>query len=308
MSSDHPLDGPAELFETQEVTKPLRPEENDDRRACPCLVVLSGPELGRVLRVEEGDAVIGRSASCSLRVDDPGISRRHARVIRVADAVAIEDLESSNGTLVNGDRVTDRRVLEDGDKLRLGALTTLKFTYQDQLDERFQSQMLDAALRDGLTQAFNRRYLLERLEAELAHARRHRTGLGLILLDLDHFKRVNDEHGHPAGDEVLNGLTRVAWATVRTEDVFARYGGEEFAVLSRGADLESTVVLAERLRAAVEGTPFEASGQVLRVTVSCGAVSFPEAPAASPDALIAAADAALYEAKRTGRNRVAAHR
>jgi len=268
------------------------------------LIVLAGSNVGEMYEVEGPETVLGRGAVATIRLNDDGISRRHARLVRGAgQEFVIEDLNSSNGTQVNGDTVS-QRILCDGDKIRLGSVTILKFTYHDQLDVSFQQQMLDAALRDGLTKAFNKRYFLGRLETELAYAKRHRASLSLVMFDVDHFKRVNDTYGHLAGDYVLQKISKLTHNTVRTEDVFARYGGEEFGVICRGVTLGNAGILGERLRAIVEQTSFEHEGTRMPVTISVGVAAYPDLPMETSEQLIAAADEALYQAKRTGRNRV----
>jgi two-component system cell cycle response regulator len=186
----------------------------------------------------------------------------------------------------------------------LGSTSVLRFGYHDDLDESFQQQMFDAALRDGLTKAYNKKFFSDRLESEIAYAKRHNTHLSLLLFDVDHFKKVNDNFGHLAGDHVLVQLARLTQGTIRTEDVFARYGGEEFAVYCRAVPLETAGIVAERLRALIEGTSFEHEGRRLPVTISIGVAAYPITPANTGTELIAAADEALYEAKRCGRNRV----
>jgi two-component system, cell cycle response regulator len=270
------------------------------------LTVLSGSNLGEMYGVEEGETFIGRGQNATIRLNDDGISRRHARIVQQNGTVVIEDLKSSNGTTVNGVAVANQQLhrLQDGDKISLGSTTILRFTFGDQLDTDFQQQMYDAALRDGLTKAFNRKYFLDRLETEIAYARRHRAYLSLLMFDVDHFKRVNDTYGHLAGDLVLTKLANISHTTVRTEDVFARYGGEEFAVICRGVPLSSAGILAERLRMTVEATPFEYDGVRMPVTVSIGVAAYPDLPIETGVQLIGGADEALYEAKRSGRNRV----
>jgi len=254
-------------------------------------------------KLEGGEVVIGRGMQANIRLNDDGISRRHARIIQVGNEVLIEDLGSANGTLVNGE-VVSRRVLQDGDKIRLGSTTILKFTYHDKLEESFQQQMYDAALRDGLTKAFNKKYFLDRLETEYAYARRHKSMVSLVMFDVDFFKKVNDTYGHLAGDYVLQKLAKLAQSCIRTEDVFARYGGEEFAIICRGIPLINAGIMGERIRTMVEQSAFEFEGQRLPVTVSVGVAALPESNAESAQALIHSADTALYEAKRSGRNRV----
>lgn len=267
------------------------------------LVVLQGTNVGEMHKIEGPEVVIGRAVSATVRLNDDGISRRHCRVLSIGGQVIIEDLGSANGTLVNGEMV-QHHALKEGDKIRLGATTTLKFTYQDKLDESFQQRMIDAALRDGLTRIYNKKFFQDRLETEFAYAKRHKSMLSLVMFDVDFFKRVNDTYGHLAGDAVLVHLARIAQATIRTEDVLARYGGEEFAVICRGIALLNAGVLGERLRARVEQENFDYQGTRLPLTISVGVAALPEARAATPSELVRDTDKALYEAKRSGRNRV----
>ncbi len=267
------------------------------------LIVLSGTNVGEMHKLDGPETVLGRGMQATIRLTDEGISRRHARVINVAGQLVIEDLGSANGTIVNGD-LMQRKVLADGDKVRLGSNTILKFQHQDKLEESFQQQMYDAALRDGLTKAFNKKYFMDRLDTEFSYARRHRTMLSIVLFDVDHFKRVNDTYGHVAGDFVLTKLSKIAHSCVRAEDVFARYGGEEFGVICRGIPLVNAGVLAERLRSATEAGVFDFQGAKIPVTISVGVAALPESPAQEVMQLIGAADSALYEAKRGGRNRI----
>lgn len=271
------------------------------------LIVLAGTNVGEMYRVED-TVTIGRSVNASIQLLDEGISRKHCIIRRLRSGeVVIEDLQSTNGTFANGERITVHH-LADGDKIQVGSTTILKFTYHDDLEENFQRQMYDSALRDGLTKAFNKRYFTDRLHAEFAYAHRHGTALALCLLDLDHFKSINDTYGHLAGDYVLQTLAQQVTNTVRAEDVFARYGGEEFAVISRGISVESALIMAERIRQDIERHAFLWDGTRLPITVSVGLSGLPDGTITSPAELIAAADEALYEAKRGGRNQVKIHR
>ena len=283
-----------------ELQQELAARQKHDRAY---LIVLAGANVSEMYRIESAEIVIGRASNASVRLLDDGISRRHARILQVGPDLLIEDLGSSNGTLVN-DRQITRHALRDGDKIRLGSSTILQFTYQDHLMESFQQQMYDAALRDALTKAYNRKYFLDRLEVEVAYVRRHEAHLSLLMFDIDHFKRVNDTFGHLAGDYVLSRVAKLAGSTVRSEDLFARYGGEEFSILCRGVPLENAGILAERLRMLIEGTVFEHEGIRVPITVSIGVAAHPSTTVENGLQLIAAADEALYEAKRLGRNRV----
>ena len=266
------------------------------------LVVIAGANVGEMFPVG-GGLVIGRGADADIRVMDDEISRRHARIAVLGKDILVEDLGSKNGTFLNGTPVR-RKALSDGDKIQIGATTVLRFSVHDRLEESFQRQMYESALRDPLTRAYNRKYLLDRLQSELAYAQRHASPLSLLLFDVDHFKRINDSYGHPAGDAVLVGLARHVLRIIRTEDVFSRYGGEEFAILSRGIPLDGAARFAERLRSAIEGYPVIHEGVRMTVTISVGVTAVPQAQVEQPNELVVLADRALYQAKHEGRNRV----
>jgi two-component system cell cycle response regulator len=271
------------------------------------LIVLAGSNVGEMYKVD-GEMYIGRSASAEIQLLDEGISRKHCRIRRTPKGdVAIEDLASTNGTFANGDKIGLHQ-LADGDKIQVGSTTILKFTYHDNLEENFQRQMYDSALRDGLTQAFNKRYFTDRLHAEFAFSHRHQSPLALCMMDLDHFKLVNDNFGHLAGDYVLQTLAGQVQQSVRAEDVFSRYGGEEFAVISRGITVESAIIMAERIRQSVERFDFQWNGKRMPVTVSLGLAGLPDPRITDPMGLVAAADEALYSAKHGGRNQVKIYR
>jgi len=265
------------------------------------LVVISGPSFGEMYRLKGERSVLGRGERADIRILDDGVSREHAAIERDGGKVVLSDLGSTNGTFCNGGRI-QRHELTDGDKVAIGATTILRFTYQDQVDEHYQKRLFESALRDGLTSTFNRRYFIDRLHAEVRFAHRHEKSLALLFVDIDHFKSINDRHGHPAGDAVLAGVARVMTATIRAEDVLARYGGEEFAVVCREIEVDGARVLGERLRAAVEAERFEHDGKIIPVTISIGIMVARKID--DPQALIASADGAMYEAKRAGRNRV----
>lgn len=268
------------------------------------LIVISGPHVGKMFKIDQEETTVGRSSKADMYVNDVGISRNHARLITWGDDVFVEDLNSANGTYLNGERISRRIQLADGDKITLGSTTILKFTYHDRLDETFQKQMFDAAVRDGLTGAFNKNYLMNQLNTELAFAKRHQAPLSVIMFDVDHFKSVNDTHGHLAGDAILKRLSELTQSMLRSDDIFARYGGEEFTILSRGIDTTRAMVVAERLRLAIERTDFIYEGRHIPITVSMGVAAVPDIMTNTPDELIGAADRALYDAKNNGRNRV----
>jgi diguanylate cyclase (GGDEF)-like protein len=270
------------------------------------LVVLAGASLGEMYKVDGDKTIIGRGGKAQVRLLDDGISREHAQVVVEGNKIYLQDLGSTNGTFCNGMKV-DRKELADGDKILVGSTTILKFTYHDNLDEIFQKQMYESALRDGLTKAFNKKYFTDRLESELTFALRHISPLVLVMFDIDHFKKVNDTYGHQAGDLVLSELATLLTAALRAEDVFARYGGEEFAVICRGTDVSQAQVVGERIRKAVEGHRFVYEGTQIPVTISVGIAALPDPAVKDATDLVSRADKALYQSKHGGRNRVTIH-
>lgn len=166
-------------------------------------------------------------------------------------------------------------------------------------------RLKELVYRDGLTGLYNHRYFQESLANELARANRYRSSVSLILFDIDHFKQVNDTHGHPAGDMVLMNISRAVCSAVRPSDIVARYGGEEFAVILPETNAAGVKVFAARLRRCVEGIATLVEGQLIYVTISAGATTFTtETPHTTKDMLIDAADRGLYTSKQNGRNQV----
>jgi diguanylate cyclase (GGDEF)-like protein len=267
------------------------------------LIVLAGSSMGEMYKVGRDRTIIGRGQKADVRIVDEGISREHCEVLIEGDKIILHDLGSTNGTFCRGLRV-DRHELEDGDKILVGSGTVLKFTYHDKLDEVFQRQMYESALRDDLTKAFNKKYYMDRVESEYAYAVRHNLPLALVSFDIDHFKMINDTHGHPGGDYVLSELSSTVLGSIRVEDVFARVGGEEFSIVCRGADIVQAQVVGERLRHAVAERQFVFDAKTIPVTISVGVAAVPNPSIRDAMEFIAAADQVLYEAKRGGRNRV----
>jgi two-component system, cell cycle response regulator len=264
-----------------------------------------GPDIGKVFQLpDKALTIIGREETADIRLSDPEISREHAAVASGLSrgGLVLRDLESRNGTLINGEPCAPERPLKVGDIIRLGGFTTLRVCGRDEMHGQFATSMYEAVLRDFLTGAFNRRYLDERLAGEMAFAKRHKRPLSLVMLDLDHFKAINDTHGHSIGDAVLQRVAQLLQTRVRTEDVVVRFGGEEFVILCRDTEPTSAVTMAERLRRLIAERPVCIGVLELPVTVSLGIAGMGE-DCQSPASLIEAADRQLYRAKGEGRNR-----
>ncbi len=273
----------------------------------PYLTILSGSWVGRTYQLGPGRLLVGRAPDSDIALDDEGVSRRHALFVCTPDGkVSVEDLGSTNGTSVDGTRI-EVHELRGGEKLRFVSATVFKFELRDSVEEQFVSYLYESATQDHLTGSFNRRFLDEQLRVEFAWHRRHKQPLSVLLIDVDHFKQINDEYGHLVGDSVLRQLAARCKGACRTEDVFARYGGEEFACLLRQTGKESAKVLAERIRRVVLESPFEYRGPgrslKFEASVSVGVAELEETTEAPKD-LLEEADRKLYQAKQEGRNRV----
>ena len=267
------------------------------------VVVLAGDRMGEMFPLNDGRTSIGRGLQADVRINDEGISRTHAIIEHEEGNFYLHDAGSTNGTYANGNRV-DRYPLQEGDKVQIGATSVLRFTYHDEVDQDFQRSLYESALRDRLTGVFNRGYFNNRLESDVAFALRHGKPLALVMFDIDHFKSVNDNHGHLVGDGVLKDLADRVQGTTRSEDIFARYGGEEFVLICRDVDAIRATRAAQRIMELVRSRTFEVEGKKLDVTVSLGVADLTMLPQPSAKALVEAADSALYAAKRSGRNRV----
>ncbi len=270
----------------------------------PCLIMIKGNFIGQVYELEDEITLIGRSDEVDLVVSDISISRRHAMLINRVDGFQISDLGSTNGTFVNRELIGKHRKLAEGDKIVLGDIT-FKFSYQDEDDTQYHLVLRNMAVKDGLTHIYNIRYFNDVMAKEFDYNRRTNVGLSLVMFDIDHFKAINDNHGHTAGDYVLRTLAQLVENQARGYDVFARYGGEEFVFLLRGANLDAAIILGERVRSIIESYTFEFEGEELNVTVSLGAGYWDGGKEiSSPRQIIEMVDKRLYEAKDSGRNRL----
>ena len=278
-----------------------RPPGDAPRGGDACLVFVEGDQVLGLCVPLCDEVVLGRDPGCAVPLFADDVSRRHARVAADGGGHLLVDLDSTNGTWVNGREVRVHRLCA-GDRVRLGAFVA-RYVAAGDPEGRQLADLALASRRDPLTALPNRRAFDEDLAREAARAARAGTPLAVIVLDVDRFKTVNDVHGHAAGDAVLRELAARSARTIRTGDVLARLGGEEFGILLPGADLARAVDAAERLRCALAAAPMQVASEVLAVTASFGCAEL--AASEAPAALLARADARLYEAKRGGRNRVA---
>ena len=246
--------------------------------------------------------VLGRGDDCEITIRDHSVSRRHVRIDLEVDGYVATDLESTNGTFVN-DTPANGTPMEDGDYLRVGNCL-FRFLAGGNVEANYHEELYKLAILDGLTGLHNKRYLMDYLDRELARAARYGRPFALIILDIDHFKTINDRLGHLAGDLTLRKLAGCLKSEVRRDDLMARYGGEEFAAVLTETDHERATELAERLRLAAESHVFTFEGHRYEVTLSLGVATMSAGLTLSPQELIQRVDQRLYQAKHEGRNRV----
>jgi diguanylate cyclase (GGDEF)-like protein len=267
------------------------------------LRIITGDDAGSLIELKEGSYVIGRARGVDIRIDNRGVSRIHARVTCTGGTVVVEDLSSRNGTFHENTRLFGRQKLIDGQRISIGG-TVLRLSRLDHQDLIMALALADGARKDPLTGCFNRGYFDRRLAAEVERSHQGERSTSLVMIDLDHFKKINDQHGHTAGDAILRSVGHVLAGVIRAEDVVARYGGEEFALIAPGATTLGAALLAQRARGAIEQAVIDADGTRLRVTASLGVATLACGQTASAHDLVRVADEALYLAKHSGRNRV----
>lgn len=284
---------------TQRTVLSSGPRRAEQKSAC--VVVIHGEGLGKRIDIGERAIVVGRSPESDLCIPHPSVSRKHCELWRELGQCRVRDLQSTNRTRIN-DAVVEEAELQDGDHITIGE-TILKFISHSSVEARYHEEVYQLATHDALTELCNRRHFTELVEKELSRAQRHERPLVLAILDLDHFKRINDSFGHIAGDAVLKQFSELLRGHIRADDVAARIGGEEFAVLLPETGLDEALHFANRLRRALAEADLRPGGEPGRITVSVGLAAMrPDRD--SRGALMRAADAALYRAKEAGRNRV----
>ena len=229
--------------------------------------MIYGMDLGKKFNLDQPAIIIGRSSKSDIQVDQESVSRNHSKIINTGKSIILRDLGSTNGTYVN-DELIDEYVMRDGDFIKIGR-TIFKFLSGNNIENSY----------------------------------RYRRELTLMMMDIDHFKKINDTYGHLAGDYVLKQLASVIKARIRREDTMSRYGGEEFALVLPEVDQINAGQTAEKIRKLVEKTVFKFEDTKIPVTVSMG-VSALDPETKDPNDFIKRADEKLYQAKNQGRNQV----
>jgi diguanylate cyclase (GGDEF)-like protein len=249
------------------------------------------------------ETTIGRTAGCDIVIPEARVSRRHAIIRRMAqgeDRFEVVDLGSTNGTFVDGDRVS-RLMLVRGSKVAIGG-RILKFEMLDRTDLAYQSRIVQMIHLDELTGLLTKRSLFRALEMELIRTERYHHPVSVLMMDLDHFKQVNDTHGHLVGSHCLSEVGALIREATRVTDVSGRYGGEEFVSFLPETDTAAARIVADRIRETLAWRSFQYRETRYQVRISIGVATYP-AHGHDVESLVHAADTALYRAKSLGRNR-----
>ncbi len=283
------------------------------------LTVVQGSNLdfGKIFNFSCENIRIGRDRDNTIQLDDRKVSKQHCEIKSILtdeiEQFFIKDLDSTNGTYVNGEFVR-QRMLATGDKILIGE-TVLRFNYNDEIEEEYHARLFSYAAIDSLTGLYNRRYILNELENQYKIARRNKRIFSIVLIDIDDFKQINDTYGHPAGDEYLKHIAFNINHTLREQDICGRLGGEEFMVILPETDIEGAFQLGNRIRIRIENNQLDLQGNKLKATVSAGVsqyeiedsrcTEFKETEITpGHEQMLKRADVALYDAKRTGKNKV----
>jgi diguanylate cyclase (GGDEF)-like protein len=287
------------------VFHPARRPQSVHRDACLVHIYPTGPMMGTRHILSDRPVIIGRGEDCDIRILDNSVSRRHARIENMPEGYFVLDMQSTNGTFINDvpSKEGEPVLLKDGDYVRIGNCI-YRFLAGGNVESEYHEEIYRLTIVDALTQSHNQRYLMEFLEREVLRTSRHGRPLSVVMVDIDHFKKINDDMGHLVGDYTLRELAAVIRRLVRREDLFARYGGEEFTLVLVETNFKQAMEAAERVRAAVEKHTFRFENQTFNLTISLGVAECASDGSATPVELIRQADEKLYEAKRNGRNRV----
>jgi diguanylate cyclase (GGDEF)-like protein len=282
----------------------------------PALVFLTGDLIAVPIPIEREEVILGRAIEADVRVNDTKVSRLHAKINAVVDPATdrtdfvLTDLDSRNGTFLNG-RPVKTHVLQNSDKIMLGE-HILRFEFLDEIDREYQRQIHRLISHDDLTGLLSGRSFFSELRREASRSKAEGRGFCVLMMDVDHFKNVNDKYGHLTGSKTLEEIGACIVRSLRSGDAAARFGGEEFAAFLLDAELGQAMVAAERIRSCIEEEEFSVmqkgkAASKHHVTISIGISSYPE-DSSDPIELVEMADSALYRAKGDGRNRVCAYR
>ena len=294
------IDEKTESIDLDEIVREKIPKQQGQQKFY--LIMIDGDNAGKIYSLDKKTITIGRSDEFDIQLADSSCSRKQA-MIKFNDnsKPVLKDLDSTNGTFVNGAKITEK-IIEDGDKILLGFSSVFMFAIQDSLESKFQMNLYESSITDHLTGAFNQKYFLDTLSKAFSYSLRHHTSLGLLMLDIDFFKKINDTYGHIVGDIVLKEFVKRIKNNLRNEDILCRYGGDEFAVIVRDFKYGFVKIVAERIRLFFDGRSINCKDHKINISVSIGAAIIDNENIETSEDMIELADANLYKAKHSGGN------
>jgi diguanylate cyclase (GGDEF)-like protein len=294
------IDEKTENIDLDEIVREIIPKQQGQQKFY--LIIVDGDNAGKIYLLDKKTITIGRSDEFDIQLADSSCSREQA-IIEFNDnnKPVLKDLDSTNGTFVNGAKITETNI-EDGDKILLGFSSVFMFAIQDSLESKFQMNLYESSITDHLTGAFNQKYFLDTLSKAFSYSLRHHTSLGLLMLDIDFFKKINDTYGHIVGDIVLKEVVKRIENNLRNEDILCRYGGDEFAVIVRDFKYGFVKIVAERIRLVFDGRSINCKDHKVNISLSIGAATIDNENIETPEDMIELADANLYKAKQSGGN------
>jgi two-component system cell cycle response regulator len=281
----------------------LNASENEAQKKPAALLVVGGDLNGTLFDLVESLVSVGRNPENNISLEFNGVSRQHFKLHASGETHVLEDCGSKNGTYLNNKKVEGLTPLAKGDIIKLGSIA-LKYLPKGDPERLTYDKLSMEANTDRHTGCFNKTYFNNRIALEVNKCKVTGDPLSLVIFDLDHFKKLNDNFGHDAGDFVLKEMAQVIRSNgIREQDVFARYGGEEFVILLPKTNLKQSFEIAERLRKLIENKEFMYDGKRLPVTASIGVADYRQGVTSGTD-LFKRADEAVYKSKEGGRNQV----
>lgn len=290
-----------------DIRAALQSSEKEAQQRPAALLVIGGDLNGTIFDLDEEVISVGRNADNSIPLEFNGVSRYHFKVSAKSDGHYVEDCGSKNGTYLNNKKVEEPTLLEKSDVIKIGSVA-LKYLPKGDPERLTYDKLNLEANTDKHTGCFNKTYFNNKIALEVNKSKVTGSPLSLIIFDLDHFKKLNDNFGHDAGDFVLKEMAQLIRTNgIREIDIFARYGGEEFVILLPKTNLKQSFEIAERLRKLIENKEFLYEAQRLPVTASIGVADYRQGVTTGTD-LFKRADEAVYKAKEGGRNQVQFYR
>ncbi len=283
----------------------INPDDFRYEKSKSCIII-EGDQIGKIFSLIKQQNIIGRAEDADINLNSSTVSRRHAQInIDDKNSIVIMDLNSSNGTYVNGNRIKEAE-LHEGDIFSIG-IYKLKIASLSKHDTAFFQRMIDGAEKDSLTGVYNKGHIMRLLGSMITQSWHFKRLVSIAMVDIDHFKKINDTYGHIVGDAVLRDIAQLFHVHLRSTDRFGRFGGDEFLIIFDRTSTNDARIISERLRRIITKHKTIYGDKSIEVTVSIGLASNENKQIKDAESFIKLADEKLYSAKKNGRNQVVGH-